>query len=307
MGNLRAAVVGAGAIGAALDTPGTATPLTHAGGYRAAGYDLVGLVDVTERAGSEAKRWGCQSFPDIAALLRDARPDVVSVCVPTSARQPILEELLRFAPKLIIAEKPLGESAAAAARIGEAFRAARIPLLVNYTRRFVPAWQGLTGSSAMSASIRYGKGIRHNGTHAIDLLHMLFGECRDARSLSVKADFWDDDPSVSAYLKFERCPDVFLQAMNERCFTLFEVDIVTPEARFVVDDDGRRLRRWRLRDGVGVPPGRRLMEEVAQSTGAEMAMRNLMNHARDVIAGAQPLCGAAEAVAAQSIAEKLFQ
>ena len=128
-------------------------------------------------------------------------------------------------------------------RIVRTYPEAGIPLLVNYSRRFVPAWQRLSGSEAMSATIRYAKGIRHNGTHALDLCRMLFGECTP-QPLARKFDFWPDDPSVSAFLRFERCPEVWLQALDERCFTLFEVDIVSPE-RVVVDCDGRRLRLWR--------------------------------------------------------------
>jgi predicted dehydrogenase len=305
MTRLRAAVVGAGTIGSRLDAPDAALPLTHAGGYRAAGLDLVALVDIAADSQAEATRWNCKGYSDFATMMAAQKPDVISLCVPAGARLELLRAALAFDPKAVIAEKPLTASSSEAEAISAAYKAAGVPLIINYSRRFVPAFQALAGMTAMTATIRYAKGVRHNGTHAIDLCRMLFGECLEAIPLARKNDFWPEDPSVSAFLCFERCPEVFLQALDERSFTLFEVDIVTSDSRIVVDQDGRRLRRWRVRDNVGIPPGLRLVEGAAEDTGASRAMLNLMQHAKDVIAGTAPLCNAADAVASQAIAERL--
>lgn len=305
MSILRAALVGAGGIGSRLDMPGTATPLTHAGGFRAAGFDLVALVDIAADIQVEAARWSCKGYTDFGAMLAAQKPDVISLCVPTETRADLLRAALACKPKAVIAEKPLTISSAESAAIGAAFQAAGVPLVVNYSRRFVPAYQALAGMTAMTATIRYAKGMRHNGTHAIDLCRMLFGECLNATALARKTDFWPDDPTVSAFLRFERCPEVFLQALDERCFTLFEVDIITPDSRILVDQDGRCLRRWRVQDNSGIPPGLRLVEGAAEDTGADRAMLNLMAHVKDVVAGAAPFCTAADAAAAQAIAERL--
>jgi len=302
--SLRAAVIGAGSIGAQLDEVGTPEPLTHAGGYKATGFDLVAIADSAEAARERAKCWECAVCADLDEAMR-CKPDIVSLAVPTEQRAGLLERALAYRPRAVIAEKPLALSSAEGERIIRLYRDAGVPLIVNYTRRFVPAWQRLRGRDAMTATIRYAKGVRHNGTHAIDLCRMLFGECTKYKPLASKYDHWRDDPTVSAFLGFERCPEVFLQALDERCFTLFEVDIVYQTARIVVDSDGRRLRPFQLREGAGIPPGRRLVETAAQETGAASAMINLMRHARDVIDGAEPLCTGEDAVAAQKIAERL--
>jgi predicted dehydrogenase len=302
---VSAAVFGAGAIGAGLDDPNTMEPLTHAGGYRASGFDLVMLIDPNPRARDAARRWGCAVGADIGELTRGKCPDVISIATPTSVRASVLMQVLELGPRAVVAEKPLAETAGEGERIASAYRAARVPLLVNYSRRFTPLWQSLRGSNAMSATIRYGKGIRHNGTHALDLCRMIFGECLDAGPLARKSDHWSDDPSISAFLSFERCPEVFLQGLDERAFTLFEVDIVAPTWRLIVDSDGRRARRFELRDQAGIPPGRRLIEIGSEDTGAGSAMLNLMGNLRNVLGGAAPLCCGEDAVAAQKIAERL--
>jgi predicted dehydrogenase len=305
MRKLRAAVVGAGAIGSRLDAPGASLPLTHAGGFRAAGFDLVALVDIAPDLSVEAARWNCKGYADFGAMMGAEKPDVVSLSVPATARPVLLKAALSFHPKAVIAEKPLTLDSAASHAIGQAYAQAGVSLIVNYSRRFVPAFQALAGMTATTTTIRYAKGIRHNGTHAIDLCRMLFGECLETTALARKNDFWPGDPSVSAFLRFERCPEVFFQALDEASFTLFEVDIVTPDSRIVVDQDGSRLRRWQVQNNTGIPPGRRLVEGAAEDSGASRAMLNLMQHVKDVITGALPFCTADDAAAAQMIAERL--
>lgn len=305
-GQVRAAVVGAGSIGARMDEPGAAVPLSHAGGYAAAGFSLVALVDSDRAARTHAERWGCPIFADFDEMMVAAKPQVLSFAVPVAEQPELLRRAVAYRPLAVIAEKPLARSSAEAELIVRAYRGQGIPLIVNYTRRFVPAWQRMRGGCAMSTTIRYAKGLRHNGTHAIDLCRMLFGECLGSSFLADKTDHWPDDPTVSAFLRFERCPEVYLQSLDERCFTLFEADIVASASRVVVDTDGRRLRRFEVRDGVGIPPGKRLVEVETEDTGAGLAMTNLMKHLRDVLSGAEPLCSGEDAVAAQKIAERIW-
>jgi predicted dehydrogenase len=268
---------------------------------------LAALVDPDAATGTQAAAWGCRAYGDFDEMMRAEAPDVVSLAVPTAERADLLHRALSYRPRLVVAEKPLTASVSLSETVTKAYAGAGIPLLVNYSRRFVPAWRRLNGTEAMSTTIRYAKGLRHNGTHALDLCRMLFGECLDARPLSVKFDFWADDPSVSAFLRFERCPEVSLQALDERCFTHFEVDIVSRTGRIVVDRDGRRLTRYEVRDDSGIPPGKRLVEVADEDTGGALAMLNLMRHAQEVIDGATPLCSGDDALEAQRIADRLAQ
>lgn len=305
---MRAAVVGAGAIGAALDLPGQALPLTHAGGYREAGCDLVALVDTADSVVQEAARWGVQSYRDLTCMLAECQPELISFAVPATVRPGLMLQALSCdSVRAVIAEKPLAATLHEARALVKAYQQRGVPLIVNYSRRFVPVWQDLAGRPAMSATIKYAKGIAHNGSHAIDLCRMLFGECLDMRVLSKKHDFWPDNPTVTAHLVFVHCPDVILQAMDERCFTLFEVDIVGADWRLVVDQDGRRVRWFELQDGVGVPPGKRLVPVAERDSGGDEAMLRLIRHALAVASGAAVACTGEDALAALEIAWQLSE
>lgn len=303
---MRAAVVGAGAIGAALEAPGQVYPLTHAGGYQAAGCDLVALVDTAEKVNQEAARWGTAAYRDFELMLAECQPELISFAVPASVRRELmLKALACDSVRVVIAEKPLAATLQEARTMITAYQQRGVPIIVNYTRRFVPIWQELAGRPAMSATIKYAKGVAHNGTHAIDLCRMLFGECLSARALSQKHDFWPDDPTVTAHLTFERCPDVLLQAMDERCFTLFEVDIVGSNWRVIVDQDGRRVRWFGLQNSVGIPAGKRLVPVDECDSGGGAAMLRLIQHALAVAEGASVACTGEDALAALEIAQQL--
>lgn len=305
---MRAAVVGAGAIGSGLDHGVDDHPLTHAGGYLAAGCELLALVDPADTVEGEAAKWGTRAYRDFGAMMQACRPELLSFAVPASVRPDLMMQALAHdCVRVVIAEKPLATSLDEAVALVAAYRKKGIPFIVNYSRRFVPVWQSLKGMHAISATIKYAKGIAHNGTHAIDLCRMLFGECLEAHALSGKFDYWPDDPTVTAHLRFERCPDVLFQGLDERCFTLFEVDIVGAAYRVIVDQDGRRVRHFTLRSGVGVPPGRRLvLESEADSLGGQ-AMKNLIQHAIEVASGKTVLCSGDDAIAALEIAMRLSE
>lgn len=306
---LRAAVVGAGAIGSVLDAGPSKTPLTHAGGYVAAGHQLCALVDVSDTLEAQAAKWDSTGWRDFDAMMHHVQPQLLSFAVPASVRPALMLQALKYdCVKAVVAEKPLADSLEEAAVVVAAYRDRGVPLVVNYSRRFVPAWQALAGGSAMSATIKYAKGICHNGTHAIDLSRMLFGECLEAQALCGKYDYWDEDPTVTAFLRFERCPEVLLQGLDERCFTLFEADIVGADYRVIVDQDGRRLRRSSLCVSAGIPPGRRLVQSLEQDTGASRAMLSLMQHVGELAqGGVHPLCSGEDAIASLVVAQRLSQ
>jgi len=116
-------------------------------------------------------------------------------------------------------------------------------LLVKSSRLFAPGIQALAAEMArrggvITASVRYAKGVRHNGTHALDLLALLFGPVIDARPLRRQPDWFQDDPSVSAVLRLQRCAEAYLLAHDERAFTLFEADILTDWGRIILGEDG---------------------------------------------------------------------
>ncbi len=311
---LRAAVVGLGRIGSTLDAPGNGSPLTHAGGFAAhPGFELAALCDSDEsRAAREAVRWGASAYSSTAEMMAAERLDVVSICTPTSEHLYTLRAVLPGRPGCIVMEKPLaGDLAQARAVVDECSRAG-VPLLVNYTRRFIPLYETLrcrieSGVRVLSASIKYAKGVRHNGSHAVALALSMFGELREARPLGMRYDFFEDDPTVAAHLVCRRCADVHLQALDERLFTHFEFDIILEDGRYTFyKDDFAALRYDLVANDVYGCLSLRPAAEV--ETGKQETMLELATHAEAVCRGEEPpRCDGEFALAVQQVCEDLLE
>jgi predicted dehydrogenase len=93
---LRVAIVGCGGIAH-----------QHARAYANSGRtQLVGLVDIVpEHAQAYADAYGGPTYPDVATLMSEARPDLVSIATPPGAHAEVAAEVLRAGASVLI-EKP---------------------------------------------------------------------------------------------------------------------------------------------------------------------------------------------------------
>ena len=94
--SLKVAIVGCGGIAH-----------QHAKAYAATGRTrLVGLVDIVpEHAEAYADAYGGPTYPDVASLMSEARPDLVSIATPPGAHAEVAAEVLRAGGSVLI-EKP---------------------------------------------------------------------------------------------------------------------------------------------------------------------------------------------------------
>lgn len=124
---LRAAVIGVGGIGR-----------HHLREYaKSARAEVVAVCDSSAEALEAVRKEGvtCEAYQDYKAMLAEARPDVVSVCLPNNLHAPVTIAALE-AGAHVLCEKPLATSAADAARMVETARRRRLKLGVNLSYRF---------------------------------------------------------------------------------------------------------------------------------------------------------------------------
>lgn len=310
---LKAAVIGGGLMGALMDTPRSTPPLTHAGGFlQHPDYDLVAICEPSPSA--TLREWPCRVYTDIDSLLDGEKPDIVSVAVPKEQQPAILSHLLNCGIQAVIAEKPLAPTLSEARILRDLYQQAEIPLLVNLSRRYSSMYRGLseifrTGDEkVLCASLHYGKGLVHNGIHAIDLARMLFGDVIQTHPLSAWSDAFPEDPSFSVFLQLQNCRQFHLNALDDKCFTCFELDIITDRKRYTITNDHRTLKIATVYDQVGIPPGKRLVDTGSQATDYEHSIMSLLDNARDVIAnGALPLCDAGTICDSHAVIDRIIE
>jgi predicted dehydrogenase len=243
-------IIGAGNIGAFFDTPQSPLVLTHAHAYsRHPGFTLTGFVDADySRSQQAAAVWGGEAFLSVEEAFRHNDIDLAVIAAPDDCHYSLLKQLAEFSLKLVVAEKPITKTIGEANEIINLYRDKGISLAINYTRRYVPEFNSLRErirageyGDYLTGSGYYGKGTLHNGSHMVDLLRFLLGEITDAQPLNQVYDFYPDDPSCSISLRLDSGAPFFMQAIDCRCYTIFELDLLFARQRIRLTDAGVRI------------------------------------------------------------------
>lgn len=257
---LRVLVVGCGNIAGGFDAEHSADimPFSHAGAYVKHGGFLISACVEPDQAKRLAfmQRWpvarGFDSIEDV--LKADERYDVISICSTTSAHYHDVLVAIDLKPRLIFCEKPVTPSALQTAELVERCKIAGIVLVVNYTRRWDADVMRLRDElrAGKWGAIRavmgvYTKGILNNGSHMIDLLHLLLGKL-EVRSVGIPVwDMLSDDPAIPALLAGPGDINVQLACGHAQDFSLFELQIVTEKGVICMEDGGLN---WRIRRAI---------------------------------------------------------
>jgi len=318
----RVLIVGCGQIAGGFDAsrPPALPPLTHAGAYRRHGsFEIAACVEPdAERRAAFMHRWGvAQGFASVPEAAAAGPFDVVSLCSPTALHAAQFDEVLAMQPRLVFCEKPLTPTLARSERLVAHGETAGVPLAVNHTRRWAPDIWRLADELAAgdwgtlrSAVGTYNKGVLNNGSHLIDLLHMLLraehGPLRVLAAGPPVADHWADDPTIPALLQTESGVPIHLHTAHAADYAVFELQLTTSEAVITMEDGGSA---WRIRRVVpsAAFAGYRVLDAGERTPGryAEATLAAITN-LHDTLTNGAPLLGTGcGAVAAQRVCEQI--
>ena len=310
----RAVIIGAGRMGAQFDSPESKKVLTHAHAYyKNPRIELLGFYDMNKKAAiNAAKKWHCHSYFKLDEMFKSAQPDIVSICT-SGDHLPVLMKIVKYRPRLVICEKPLTIRSERVLKILTLYGKLKIPLLINYSRRFDKSVQVFKKEinqekygKILCASGIYTKGIIHNGSHLIDLCRYLFGEVLDFKILHAVTDYKHNDKSVTAFLKFEKCGQFYLMAGNEKKYSIFELDVLLERQRVRFVNSGSEIITQEpekddlYKDGLG--------RAIKKKTKLADALLNLIDNAIGYFERGEALmCDINEAMRTQQICELLLK
>lgn len=249
-------IIGAGKQGAFFDNPKSKNILTHAHAFtKHKGFKLLGFVDTNKQKAQEAASiWRGKAFYSLEEAFKKEKVDVVCVVVPDEFHYQILKKLSSFKLELIFTEKPLAKKLAEIDDLLKIYQQKK-PVLVNYSRRFLPEFEGIKEKideglygNFIAGTGYYGKGLLHYGSHLIDLLRWYFGEVKDFQVVDVIDDFTRDDPSFSLILTLNHKRRFFLQAVDCRLFSIFEIDLLFEKRRIVIKDAGAKIEEYVIKE-----------------------------------------------------------
>jgi UDP-N-acetylglucosamine 3-dehydrogenase len=143
MSKLRAAIVGAGRAKNSELKTGYGTAHNHVRGWMAApDCEVVAVVDIVEEnAKAFAEEYNIpQTFTDYQVMLRDVKPDCVSLCVWPHLHAPMVIACAEAGVKLIHCEKPMATTWGEAKAMVAACEKVGCQLTFNHQNRFEERW-----------------------------------------------------------------------------------------------------------------------------------------------------------------------
>jgi predicted dehydrogenase len=312
----RAAVIGCGLIGSQFSERALGLGVySHAEAYHVCpDFTLAAVCDPDpDRLASCARRWGVAgAYARAGDLLAGERPAVVSICAPDPAHFELaLLALDSPGLKALFMEKPLALDLDQARRIVELAEERGVVLAVNYLRRYSPAFQEArrrirAGELGRLQAVGgyYTKGIRHNGSHWLDLVRWLVGEVASVQAWNGLGEA-GDDPTLDLRLRFQDGPAGWLLGCRAEAYSVFELDILGEAGRLRLVDAQQVFESQRVGESAFYQGYRTLQPPEL----IEARLRDLLLRAVEDLAaclrepGRQPLCTGRDALAALAIAE----
>ena len=253
---LSVLVIGCGNIAGYFENTKLKYPLTHAGAYKKneRNFRLSACLDIVKKKSIKfKKKWNFENaYSSFETLRKDfKRFDVISVCVPSNDHYDLLDVILEFKPLIVFCEKPLTMNLNDSQKIIQKYKSNKIPLAVNYTRRWCKDIIRLKtdlskkkNGKIISITGQYNKGLFNNGSHMIDLFSYLFGKLRVRWTGKHQYDYWKDDPSISFILETKDNLNIMVNALDYSYYPLFEIQIYTEKSIIEMIDSGHQ---WIIR------------------------------------------------------------
>jgi predicted dehydrogenase len=287
--HLDVGFVGFGRIAAGFDHPEGPAINTHLKACLADGRFAVAVVadpDI-DAAAATLRRWGVAAPIASAETVLDAALDVICIASPDDWHARQLARAARGSARLILCEKPWSGDAATRADVLATLDARGATLVVNHTRRWIAPltnWIAAARAGAfgppLSAHVVYGRGLRHNAVHGLDLVSGFMAP----RVLDVQRwgesidDFASDDPTLSLMVTLasgdHRVP-LWIEGIDGRMQSTFGVELRFADARVAIDDDGGlHARLWRGAPASipGFAPGLTQVETWRDATPGPMSL-----------------------------------
>jgi len=316
---LSVLIVGCGNIAGGFDRgrPHGEWPVTHAGAYRRDGrFRLAACVEPdTARREDFMTSWSIgEGYASMTELVdRGMAFDVVSICSPTLYHGDNLETALALMPTAVLCEKPITPSLGESERLVRRYAEAGVALGINYNRRWDPAIIQLRKEIAdgawgalRSATAVYNKGVLNNGSHMLDLLAHLFGSLELIAAGPSVHDFFDDDPTVPAWLAERTGAPIYLTCGHAADYSLFELRLVFSEGTVSIENGGER---WRVRHVVASErfAGYRVLDDGEfRRGGDEQTMSLTIDNLYRTVTLNEPLASSgATALAAQRLSDQI--
>lgn len=320
----KAAVLGLGKIGLMYDfEPGRSSPASHALAYHLdKDFTLVMGADPELQRGSDLREVAPEAayYTQTGEGLYQTQPDVISICTPPHLHLSQIVEIFELVrqPRLIFCEKPLATNRAEARAVRDLCdKYPQTVLVPNISRRWSAGLRKVTEAlqhgeygRLQKIHVRYTRGIYNTGAHLFDLLHMWTGRkiktVQVLKKVSTSSDM-ENEPSYTFFFEQEDGVYGYAEAMDDRQYYLFEIDLYTSGGKIEMRCSGDEVRYYRTAPHhlfAGFEELQIVREE--QNLLSEPLLGEAVRNLAGVLAGEeQPACQIDDAIYSLYVAEAL--
>ena len=241
MNKLKTCLIGCGDIGYGFDRGRTGEgALTHFKALNnSSHFELCAIAEIDKKVREEiAEKHGTMAYDNAEVMLNNQKPEVVVIASNDETHIPFLKTALKYEPKFVFCEKPLGLSSNEVTEIVNEYEKMNVKLQVNYTRRFLEEFYSI-GQDLHSGKIGklnsvtfyYSRGLVHNASHYLDLVHWYFGVPDIVTTLSSREGLGEHDKSYSFRLGYDEGPEIIFIGLEPSKLSFAEIDFVGSDGR----------------------------------------------------------------------------
>ncbi|TGN08342.1 Gfo/Idh/MocA family protein [Leptospira ilyithenensis] len=275
---IKVILVGLGRIASKLELdPFRKKPCTHAGvlfsGFGKKNFELELAVETKEERRNDFKdQWGLSSGFPIFENLNQSRMQIEEltgsqsfshlaiIATPSSSHFHTAKQLLNFGIKNLLIEKPVAVSKKEGVLLRNLMKKKGARIWINHERRYHPQYRFVrdliekgkfgkvqsvranvftSAKNPGSAFSKSGGGpLLHDGTHAMDLIHWLFGKPNLNYAKLVFPKLGTIEDRATAWFSTKTGIEILLDVSGGRDYFQFEMDILTSSHRLILSNDG---------------------------------------------------------------------
>lgn len=176
----------------------------------------------------------------------------LSICSPTQTHAYWLQMAINAGVPVVICEKPVSNNLEELSTLVDAYKNGNTKILVNYIRRFQPAYIALKENISewlkheilTNVAIRYQRGFINNASHAFDLLQFLFYKPINLELVRVNQAVYDhfpNDPTLTLTATWDKATFNAMGLANVE-FSHFEIDLYFQTRKIMITDAGKTIK-----------------------------------------------------------------
>ena len=183
--------------------------------------------------------------------------DIVSICTPPSTHMEILENLVKCGiGRIIFCEKPIVSDIEEIDRLNNLMKKYKDVVIVpNISRRWNTGLRRVKDAVSSGSygrlekiNIRYTRGIYNTGAHLFDLIKMWSGSpIKRVMALSRSQTSAEPEQSFSFYFELENGVTGYAEAVDDRKYYLFDIDMYMSEGKIEMRNSGDDMSYYKVK------------------------------------------------------------